>query len=57
MKTRVFYEQLMSDEYMEHKKRVQTLDTKIQDLRKKHGLLPGNNITLHVFNLLWCTGK
>ena len=34
--------QLLRDEQVENEKRVLAMDKRVQDLRKMHGLLPGN---------------
>ena len=34
----------MSDELAENKKRMDAMDKRVQELRKSHGLLPGNKL-------------
>ena len=46
--------QLLSDERVENEKRQHAMDKRIQELRKKYGLLPGEGVVYTMLSIRWC---
>jgi hypothetical protein len=43
------FQQLRLDESLEKEKRESALEQRVQELRKRHGLLPGEHLTYSLF--------